>query len=70
VENQTLAQYSQLVARYLADEWPAASLAIASSEAADRAAARASLACFLACASPLNAAGEVAHAVAMFVSVD
>jgi hypothetical protein len=55
--------FAKSVSCYLASEWPAASLAIASSQDADRAAARACLACFVACASVPHAAGDVAAAV-------
>lgn len=64
---QTFSRYAQAVAHYLAIEWPAASLAIASSQDANRAAIRASLACFIACASTPHAAGDVAQAVATVV---
>lgn len=62
----TYQDYTRGVSCYLAREWPAVACAIASSDQCDRAAARATLACFMAGHTIARAAGEVAFAVNEF----
>lgn len=70
MSEQSYLEFAWAVSCYLEEEWPAAALAIGQSREANRAAVRATLDAFMAALTPPRAAGEVAFAVAAFVTAE